>query len=72
MQEDNLGSTESSYNAAISACGAGEQWQLAVRNLQHMREADAVPEELRYSSTISACAACAQWQQALQVLAHLQ
>ncbi|CAE8591706.1 unnamed protein product [Polarella glacialis] len=57
-----------SYNAAISACEKGGQWQLALTLLSLMPEAKVVPNEITYSAAISACEKSGQWQVALKLL----
>ncbi len=42
------------YNAAISACGKGGQWQLALNFLNLIPEARVVPNETIRSAAISA------------------
>ena len=53
------------YNAAISACERGEQWQQAFGLLEVMQQAAALPNVVSYYSAISACEKVQQWQQAL-------
>ncbi|CAK0788104.1 unnamed protein product [Prorocentrum cordatum] len=50
------GPTLSIYNAGISACEKGEQWQRALALLSEMREAKLEPDAIfSYSAWISAC-----------------
>ena len=42
------------YNAAISACVKGEQWQQALCPLAVMQETDLVPGVITYSAAIVA------------------
>ena len=43
------------YNAAISACGKGRQWQRAVGLLDVMREKGIAPDLISFNSAIDAC-----------------
>ena len=45
---------EISYNAAISACEKGKQWEEALRLLQQMTCRALTPDEISYSAAISA------------------
>jgi pentatricopeptide repeat protein len=56
------------YNAAISACEKGGQWQQALNLLSLMPEAKVVPNEITYNAAISACEKGGQWQLALNLL----
>ena len=53
------------YDAAISACAKGEQWQQAFGLLEVVQQAAALPTVFSYNSAISACEKVQQWQQAL-------
>ncbi|CAK0874690.1 unnamed protein product, partial [Prorocentrum cordatum] len=57
-----------SYNAGISACEKGEQWQRALALLSEMREAKLEPDVISYNVGISVCANGGQWQEALSML----
>ncbi|CAK0800945.1 unnamed protein product [Prorocentrum cordatum] len=61
-----------SYNAGISACEKGEQWQRALALLSEMREAKLEPDVISYSAGISACEKGGQWQPALALLSEMQ
>ncbi|CAK0881598.1 unnamed protein product, partial [Prorocentrum cordatum] len=61
-----------SYNAGISACEKGEQWQRALTLLSEMREAKLEPNVISYSAGISACEKGEQWQRALALLSELR
>ncbi|CAK0905227.1 unnamed protein product [Prorocentrum cordatum] len=57
-----------SYNAGISACEKGEQWQRALALLNEMWEAKLKPDVISYNAWISACKKGGQWQRALALL----
>ncbi|CAK0865253.1 unnamed protein product [Prorocentrum cordatum] len=61
-----------SYNAGISACEKGEQWQRAMLLLIEMREAKLQPDVTSYSAGISACEKGIQWQKALSLLSEMR
>ena len=44
-----------SYNAAISACEKGQQWQRALELLEEVRAAGLAPGVIRYIAEITAC-----------------
>ncbi|CAK0794992.1 unnamed protein product [Prorocentrum cordatum] len=60
-----------SYNAGISACEKGDQWQRALALLGEMREAKLEPDGISYSAGISACEKGEQWQRALALLSEM-
>ncbi|CAK0818311.1 unnamed protein product, partial [Prorocentrum cordatum] len=60
-----------SYNAGISACEKGEQWQRALALLSEMWEAKLEPNVISYSAGISACEKGEQWQRALGLLSEM-
>ena len=49
------------YNAAISACEKGEQWQQVLRILAEMRSVSVLPDVITYNAAISACEKSEQW-----------
>ncbi|CAE8656581.1 unnamed protein product [Polarella glacialis] len=59
---------EITYNAAISACEKGGQWQVALNLLSLVPEARVVPDKISYNAAISACEKGGQWQLALNLL----
>ena len=65
------GSALVSYNAGISACEKGEQWQRALALLSEMWEAKLEPDVISYSAGISACEKGEQWQRALALLSEM-
>ncbi|CAK0825413.1 unnamed protein product, partial [Prorocentrum cordatum] len=62
-----------SYNAGISACEKGEQWQRALALLSEIREAKLEPDVIfSYTAGISACEKGKQWQRALALLSEIR
>ncbi|CAK0879656.1 unnamed protein product [Prorocentrum cordatum] len=59
------------YNAGISACAKGEQWQRALALLSEMWEAKLDPDVTSYSAGITACKSGGQWQRALALLTEM-
>jgi pentatricopeptide repeat protein len=70
--ERGLVPNDRTYNAAISACAKGGQWQQALSLLQEMREKGVIPDRITYSAAISACGKGGQWQQALSLLQEMR
>ncbi|CAK0837722.1 unnamed protein product [Prorocentrum cordatum] len=68
------GPCEPHYNAGISACEKGEQWQRALALLSKMREAKLEPNGIpfSYNAAISACQKGKQWQRALSLLRDIR
>ncbi|CAK0901138.1 unnamed protein product [Prorocentrum cordatum] len=62
--------TDFSYNAGISACEKGKQWQRGLALLSEMRESRLDPTVISYNAGMSACARCGPWQQALLLLSE--
>ncbi|CAM9465088.1 unnamed protein product, partial [Choristocarpus tenellus] len=60
------------YNTAISACGRGRKYQLALNLLRQMEEEGISPDRFSFSAAISACKSSAQWQTALTLLDTMQ
>ena len=54
-----------SYNAAVSACEKGGQWQEAMTLFEAMPKAQIQPNVISYNAGISACEKGGQWQEAL-------
>ena len=50
-----------SYNALISACEKGGQWERAVEVFEEMKAAGVKPDVITYSALITACEKGAQW-----------
>jgi pentatricopeptide repeat protein len=61
-----------SFNAAISACEKGGQWQRALSLLEEMRAAGVTPNVISFSAAISACEKGGQWQRALSLLEEMR
>ncbi|CAE8642214.1 unnamed protein product [Polarella glacialis] len=59
---------EISYNSAITACGRGQQWQVAVRLLRVLLKSKLRASVVSYSAAIDACGTGSAWEQALQLL----
>ncbi|CAK0843729.1 unnamed protein product [Prorocentrum cordatum] len=59
------GSALVSYNAGISACEKGMQWQRALSLISEMWEAKVVPEAISFSAGIRACDRAGQGLQAI-------
>ena len=57
-----------SYNATISSCEKGAQWQLALHLLQSMPDKNTLPDVITYNATISCLEKGEQWQLALELL----
>ncbi|CAK0806722.1 unnamed protein product [Prorocentrum cordatum] len=72
MQEVKLEPNVMSYNAGISACEKGEQWQRALELLGKMQEVKLEPSVITYNAGIVACRRCGQWQQALSLLGEMR
>jgi pentatricopeptide repeat protein len=60
------------YNAAISACEKGGQWEKALQLLEEMQAKGVEPDVITYSATISACEKGGQWEKALQLLEEMR
>ncbi|CAE8653989.1 unnamed protein product [Polarella glacialis] len=56
------------YNAAISACSKGGQWQLELTLLSRMPDARVVPDEITYNAAISLCERSQELERGLQLL----
>ncbi|CAK0904770.1 unnamed protein product [Prorocentrum cordatum] len=56
------------YNAGITACYRGEQWQHALSLLSEMRDKILKPTAISYNIGVSACEKGTQWQRALSLL----
>jgi len=72
MQECGLEPNTITYNAAISACGQGGQWERALPLLEGMKERGLEPDIITYSAAISACGKDGQWERALALLEEMK
>ncbi|CAK0874042.1 unnamed protein product [Prorocentrum cordatum] len=66
------GARRLSYNAGVSACETGGQWQPAAALLIEMREAKLEPDVISYSAGISACEKGEHWQRAVALLGKMR
>jgi pentatricopeptide repeat protein len=60
------------YNATISACEKGGQWETAVDLLAEMRARGIEPDVITYSATISACEKGGQWEKAVELFEEMR
>ena len=60
-----------SYNAAISACEKGKQWEGALALLQEMICKELMPSAVSYNAAMSACEKGKQWEGALALLRQM-
>lgn len=56
-----------SYNPAISCCGKGLQWQMALYFFSLMGLNSVTPDVITYSAAISSCEKVSNWQAALHL-----
>eukprot|EP00931_Biecheleriopsis_adriatica_P043274 TRINITY_DN24748_c3_g1_i1.p1 TRINITY_DN24748_c3_g1~~TRINITY_DN24748_c3_g1_i1.p1 ORF type:complete len:552 (+),score=71.55 TRINITY_DN24748_c3_g1_i1:132-1658(+) len=59
------------YNATVSACEKGGQWQPALNLLRLLPMVKLAADRITYSAAISACEKSRQWQQALLLLSFM-
>lgn len=64
--------SEISFNAALSACERGVQWQHALALLADMRLAEVTPTSVSLNTVVSACEKGAQWKVALALLEDIK
>ena len=72
MKKNNIAPNTITYNALISACAKGEQWQEALRLLDEMKKNNIAPDTITYSALISACEKGGEVQQGLNLLDELE
>ncbi|CAK0882887.1 unnamed protein product [Prorocentrum cordatum] len=70
MREAKLEPDVISYNAGISVCEKGDQWQRVLALLSEMREAKLEPNVISYNAGISVCEEGEQCQRALALLSR--
>ena len=58
------------YNATISCCGKGGQWEQALELLSCLQEAE-LADVVGFNATISACERSGSWEEAIQVLLQM-
>ncbi len=63
MQAKGLTPDVITYNAAISACDKGRQWQEALRLVYEMLAKGLTPDVITYNAAIFACEKGSQWQE---------
>ena len=59
------------YNAAISSCGKGREWQMSLLLLTEMSSAKINSDVITYNTAISACERGQQWQLAVGLLEEM-
>lgn len=72
MEQTGLEPGSVAYNAAIVACGNGDQPDQAVALLNEMRERGVQVTEGTYSAAIAACGKAHRWEQALSLLEDIK
>ena len=60
-----------SFNAAISACEKGKQWEVALALLQEIGNNVLIPDLLSCNAVVSACDKGKQWKGALGLLQEM-
>ncbi|CAE8708476.1 unnamed protein product, partial [Polarella glacialis] len=60
------------YNAAISCCEKGRQWQMAFVLLRQLREARVEPSVVTCGAVLSACEKGLQWRRSLSLLGAMR
>ncbi|CAM9627517.1 unnamed protein product, partial [Hapterophycus canaliculatus] len=61
-----------SFSSAITACGRGGQWSLAVGLLSAMRRKGIAPGVVAFNAAISACGEAGQWERAVGLLRDME
>ncbi len=61
-----------SYNAAISACEKGGQWEQAMQLLQQMVKQGITPNVISYNAAISACEKVGQCEHAIKLFGDME
>lgn len=59
------------FNAALSCCKKGQEWQEAVGILDAMIQMTVTPNLVTYNTTISCCENAGAWEKALQLFRSL-
>ena len=60
-----------SYNAALSTCSKGQQWQLALSLLGRMAMEKVESDAVSFNSALSSCCEGLQWQRVFAILQDL-
>ena len=60
-----------SYNAALSTCSKGEQWQMALSLLSTMARETIEADTISFNSALSSCCEGLQWRRVFQLLQDL-
>lgn len=60
-----------SYNAALSTCSKGEQWQMALSLLSKMARETIEADTISFNSALSSCCEALQWRRVFQLLQEL-
>ena len=71
MSKQGLHANVITYNATISACEKGRQWQRALGLLEERSSQGLQANVITYSATINACEKGRQWQRALGLLKEM-
>ena len=59
------------YNAAISACGRGGEWQRGLSLVAEMRRKKLLPDHFTFGAAISACERSGRWEEALTLVGDM-
>ena len=59
------------WNAVITACQKGGQWQAALLVFSEMGETKLAPDAITFGAAIAACQTGGQWEIALQILSQM-
>ena len=68
MQQRRLEPNVINFNATISACEKGRQWEKALQLPYEMQQRRLEPNVISFNAAISACGKGGQWEKALELL----